>query len=201
MNDRIGFGSDSSWGSGVAAPRALLCGPKQARAAKPRKRTDREAQKAYQKAAPGAPQGSETGARAPAMDAGGGQAHGRARRRDPRIAPGNRGVRKGGSAGARQVRDELTAIDPAPARSYFDKDEAAIRLGAAASCTARPGRPRGGGPKRAYDGFSKRQAFSSRYRDVGRRIRKLDAGAAALAFFPSPQTDLAVLSKVFSDRA
>jgi len=104
-----------------------------------------------------------------------------------------------------KFRDELTAyrilLPPDPG---FDKDEATIRLGAAGIVYGQAvDALEAGAPKRAYDEFQEAQEFHPRYLDVANRIQEAyDEALPRVAFFPfANETDLAVLSKGFSDRA
>jgi len=86
----------------------------------------------------------------------------------------------------------------------FDKDEIAIREGAARlTYDAAVEDLESGSPKRAYDGFQMAQEFRPHYRDVARKIdAAYDEAMPRVAFLPfANETDLDVLSKEFSDRA
>ncbi|HYQ96024.1 MAG TPA: hypothetical protein VER38_03350, partial [Candidatus Eisenbacteria bacterium] len=93
----------------------------------------------------------------------------------------------------------ILAADP-----EFDRDEAAIRLGAA-DIEYREGRDalEQDAPKRAYGAFQMAEMFHPRYRDVDRRLRQaMDEALPRVALLPfANETDLAVLSKGFTDRA
>ncbi len=102
-------------------------------------------------------------------------------------------------------RNELTSyriiLPPDP---DFDRDESAIRLGAAGIVYREAVDDlEAGAPKRAYDEFQQAQQFQPRYRDVARRIEEaMDEALPRVAFFPfANETDLRVLSREFSDRA
>ena len=88
--------------------------------------------------------------------------------------------------------------------SSFDRDEAAIRHGAAGIQYRRGLEDLEGlYPKRAYDEFRLTQALEPGYRDVERRIEQAYDGALpSIALLPfANQTDLPALSKGFTDRA
>ena len=102
-------------------------------------------------------------------------------------------------------RDELTqyriVLPPDP---DFDRDEAAIRAGAAGIVYSQAVEDlEAGAPKRAYDEFQEAQAFQPHYRDVAHRIDvAYDEALPRVAFFPfANETDLPVLSREFSNRA
>jgi len=104
-----------------------------------------------------------------------------------------------------KLRDELAGyrivLPPDPA---FDRDDAAIRHGAAGIEYAQAVEDLGAGaPKRAYDEFQTAQQFQPRYRDVAHRIQQAyDQAQPRVAFFPfANETDLGALSKGFADRA
>ena len=104
-----------------------------------------------------------------------------------------------------KFRDELAGyrivLPPDPA---FDRDDAAIRRGAAGIEYAQAVDDLGAGaPKRAYDEFQTAQQFQPRYRDVAHRIQQAyDETQPHVAFFPfANETDLEALSKGFADRA
>jgi len=101
--------------------------------------------------------------------------------------------------------DELTTyrivLPPDPG---FDRDEAAIRLGAAGIVYEQAVEDlEAGAPKRAYDGFQLAQEFQPRYRDVTRRIEQaFDDALPRVAFLPfANETDIPAFSREFSDRA
>jgi hypothetical protein len=88
--------------------------------------------------------------------------------------------------------------------SSFDRDEAAIRHGAAGIEYRRALDGLDGGyPKRAYDELLLVRALEPDYRDVGHRIEQAyDEARPRVALLPfANQTDLATLSKGFTDRA
>lgn len=104
-----------------------------------------------------------------------------------------------------RFRDELAGyhivLPPDPG---FDRDEMAIRQGAAGIVYAQAVEDlEGGSPKRAYDEFQGAREFAPRYRDVARRIQEAyDDALPHVAFFPfANETDLGALSKGFADRA
>jgi hypothetical protein len=104
-----------------------------------------------------------------------------------------------------KFRDELAGyrivLPPDPA---FDRDDAAIRRGAAGIVYAQAVEDLGAGaPKRAYDEFQTAQQFQPRYRDVAHRIQQAyEETQPRVAFFPfANETDLGALSKGFADRA
>jgi len=206
MNDRIGFGSRLFVGLVVAGSLALSCaGPNKLAQQSEKAYGQGELEKAYQKAARALRKDPEnrraraamTQAAAKLMDEREVEIRGLAAR--DTVASARR------SLALDKFRDELTAyrilLPPDP---DFDKHEAAIRLGAAGIVY---GQARDalevGAPKRAFDGFQQAQEFHPRYRDVGRRIQEAyDEALPRVAFFPfANETDLAVLSKGFSDRA
>jgi|GEM_PF-2345243 len=91
-----------------------------------------------------------------------------------------------------------------PRDADFDRDEAAILAGAARIVYAQAVEDlEGGAPKHAYDEFQAVKEFQPRYRDVNHRIdQAMDEALPRIAFLPfANETDLAVLSKVFTDRA
>ncbi len=115
------------------------------------------------------------------------------------LAAANRSLELG------KFQDELAAyrivLPPDPA---FDRDDAAIRHGAAGIEYAQAVDDlEGGAPKRAYDEFQTAQQFQARYRDVAHRIQQAyDETQPRVAFFPfANETDLGALSKGFADRA
>jgi len=86
----------------------------------------------------------------------------------------------------------------------FDRDEAAIRHGAAGIEYRRAlDGLDGGNPKRSYDELLLVRALEPGYPEVGRRIEQAyDEARPRVAFLPfANQTDLATLSKGFADRA
>ncbi|HEY3156484.1 MAG TPA: hypothetical protein VGK76_07690 [Candidatus Eisenbacteria bacterium] len=88
--------------------------------------------------------------------------------------------------------------------SSFDRDEAAIRHGAAGIEYRRALDGLDGGyPKRAYDELLLVRALEPDYRDVGHRIEQAyEEARPRVALLPfANQTDLATLSKGFADRA
>src|SRR5436853_683732 len=92
-------------------------------------------------------------------------------------------------------------LPPDPA---FDRDEAAIREGAARGVYLEAVNDlESGAPKRAYDGFQLAQEFRPHYHDVSKRIEEAyDEALPRVAFLPfANETDLPELSKEFSDRA
>ncbi len=86
----------------------------------------------------------------------------------------------------------------------FDRDEAAIRTGAArVTYEDAVDALQSGAPKRAYDGFQLAKEFRAHYRDVSRRIdQAYEEALPRVALLPfANETDLPELSKEFSDRA
>jgi tetratricopeptide (TPR) repeat protein len=100
----------------------------------------------------------------------------------------------------RQLSDYRVILSPDPA---FERDESAIRLGAAA-IEYRLGRAdlEAGFPKRAYYEFQQTRIFEPDHRDVDRRIQEAyDEALPRVALLPfANQTDLPVLSKEFVDQ-
>jgi len=104
-----------------------------------------------------------------------------------------------------RFRDEVSGYRiPLPPDSAFAREERAIRSGAAGIEYA-AGRDdlENGRPKRAYDEFTRAHSYDASYRDLDRRIEQAyDEARPRVALVPfANQTDLAVLSKEFSDRA
>lgn len=101
----------------------------------------------------------------------------------------------------RELSDYRVPLPPDPA---FEREESAIRLGAA-GIEYRLGRADldAGLPKRAYDEFQAARTFEPGYRDADRRIQEAyEEALPRVALLPfANQTDLPVLSKEFADQA
>ncbi len=206
MNDRIGFRPRLIVGLVVAGSLALSCaGPSKLAQQSEKAYGQGELEKAYQKAARALRKDPENQRARAAMtqvstrlvDERQVEIRGLAAR--DTVAAAKRSLELD------RFRDELASyhivLPPDPA---FDRDEVAIRLGAAGIVYGQAVEDlEGGAPKRAYDEFQTAQAFQPRYRDVARRIQEAYDGAMPrVAFFPfANETDLEALSKGFADRA
>jgi hypothetical protein len=206
MNDRTGFQSRLLVGLLVAALSAISCAGSD-KLAKQSEQAYGEGnlEKAYQKAAralrkePGNPRAraAMTMAAGRLMDERETEIRGIAAR--DTVAAAKR------SLALDAFRDELLGyrviLPPDP---DFDRDEAAIRTGAARLVYEESvDALESGAPKRAYDGFQLAKQFQPRFRDVARRIdQAYDEALPRVAFLPfANETDLPELSKEFSDRA
>ena len=206
MNDRLGFKSRLLAALVVAGTLALSCaGPNKLAQQSEKAYGQGELQKAYQKAASALRKDPEnqraraamTQVASKLMDERMAEIRGLAAR--DTIAAANRSLE------LERFRDELAGyrivLPPDPA---FDRDDAAIRRGAAGIEYAQAVEDLGAGaPKRAYDEFQTAQQYEPRYRDVARRLKQAyDETQPRVAFFPfANETDLGVLSKGFADRA
>ncbi len=206
MKNRIGFTSRLVAVLGVAGSLTLSCaGPNKLAQQSEKAFGQGDIEKAYQKAARALRKDPEnrparaamTQAAARLMDEREVEIRGLAAR--DTVAAGRR------SLALDRFREELTGyriiLPPDP---DFDRDESAIRLGAAGIVYARAVEDlETGAPKRAYDGFQQAQEFEPHYRDVAHRIEEAyDNALPRVAFFPfANETDLAALSTGFADRA
>lgn len=206
MNDRTGFKSRLFVGLFIASSLAVSCaGPNKLAQQSEKAYGQGELEKAYQKAAHALRKDPENQRARAAMT------QVSTRLMDERMAE-IRGLaaRDTVQAAKRSLtldrfRDELASYHIVlPPDAGFDRDEAAIRLGAAGIVYAQAVEDlEGGAPKRAYDEFQGAQEFAPRYRDVARRIREAyDDALPRVAFFPfANETDLGALSKGFADHA
>ncbi len=206
MNNRIGFKSRLFVGVVLAGSLALSCaGPNKLAQQSEKAYSQGELEKAYQKAAHALRKDPENQRARAAMT----QVSTRLMN-ERTVEIRGLAARDTVAAAKRSLeldrfRDELAGYHIVlPPDPDFDRDEAAIRLGAAGIVYAQAVEDlEGGAPKRAYDEFQGAQEFAPRYRDVARRIQEAyDDALPRVAFFPfANETDLAALSKGFADRA